>query len=36
MFQLLFPVWTSLLVYEKEMNLRTMMKMQGLGDGSYW
>ena len=25
-----------MLVYEKEMDLRTMMKMQGLGDLSYW
>ena len=36
LFHMLFPVWTSLLVYEKEMNLRTMMKMQGLGDLPYW
>jgi hypothetical protein len=24
------------LVYEKENNLRIMMKMHGLGDGPYW
>lgn len=26
----------SSLVYEKEQNLRIMMKMHGLGDGPYW
>jgi len=34
--QLLLPVMTGMLVYEKERNLRTMMKMQGLGNGAYW
>ena len=33
--QLLFPVMVGLLVYEKEKNLRTMMRVQGLGDGAY-
>ncbi|KAK1357751.1 ABC transporter domain-containing protein [Heracleum sosnowskyi] len=32
----LFPVVLSSLVYEKEQNLRIMMKMHGLGDGPYW
>jgi ABC-type transport system involved in cytochrome c biogenesis ATPase subunit len=33
--QMLLPVIVSLLVYEKEKNLRTMMKLQGLGDVAY-
>jgi len=33
--QLLFPVMVGLLVYEKEKNLRTMMRVQGLGDAAY-
>jgi ABC-type multidrug transport system fused ATPase/permease subunit len=33
--QMLLPVIVGLLVYEKEHNLRTMMKMQGLGDSAY-
>nr|BAO45863.1 ATP-binding cassette transporter subfamily A member [Acacia mangium] len=32
----LFPVFLTSLVYEKEKNLRIMMKMHGLGDGPYW
>ncbi|KAK9114191.1 hypothetical protein Syun_020988 [Stephania yunnanensis] len=32
----LFPVILSSLVYEKQRNLRIMMKMHGLGDGPYW
>ncbi|XP_047316812.1 ABC transporter A family member 7-like [Impatiens glandulifera] len=32
----LFPVVLTALVYEKEQNLRIMMKMHGLGDGPYW
>ncbi|XP_010242394.1 PREDICTED: ABC transporter A family member 7-like [Nelumbo nucifera] len=32
----LFPVILTSLVYEKERNLRIMMKMHGLGDGPYW
>ncbi|XP_074375980.1 LOW QUALITY PROTEIN: ABC transporter A family member 7-like [Apium graveolens] len=32
----LFPVVLTSLVYEKEQNLRIMMKMHGLGDGPYW
>ncbi|XP_042477516.1 ABC transporter A family member 7-like [Macadamia integrifolia] len=35
-FQLLIPVMLNNLVYEKENKLRIMMKMHGLGDGSYW
>ncbi|XP_024530471.1 ABC transporter A family member 8 isoform X2 [Selaginella moellendorffii] len=34
--QLLLPVMLTYLVYEKERNLRMMMKMHGLGDGPYW
>ncbi|KAH9330894.1 hypothetical protein KI387_003002 [Taxus chinensis] len=34
--QLLFPVILISLVYEKQRNLRIMMKMHGLGDGPYW
>ncbi|XP_057868703.2 ABC transporter A family member 7 [Cryptomeria japonica] len=34
--QLLFPVILVSLVYEKQRNLRIMMKMHGLGDGPYW
>eukprot|EP01018_Ginkgo_biloba_P024057 Gb_37630 [translate_table: standard] len=34
--QLLFPVILTSLVYEKQRNLRIMMKMHGLGDGPYW
>lgn len=34
--QMLLPVMVGLLVYEKEKNLRVMMKMQGLADPSYW
>jgi len=33
--QMLLPVIVGLLVYEKEKNLRTMMKIQGLGDTAY-
>ena len=33
--QMLLPVIVGLLVYEKEKNLRTMMRMQGLGDTAY-
>ncbi|BBN10058.1 ABC-2 type transport system ATP-binding protein [Marchantia polymorpha subsp. ruderalis] len=33
---LLFPVIMTTLVYEKQKNLRMMMKMHGLGDGAYW
>ena len=33
--QMLLPVIVGLLVYEKEKNLRTMMKLQGLGDVAY-
>ncbi|KAF8390229.1 hypothetical protein HHK36_024754 [Tetracentron sinense] len=33
---LLFPVILTSLVYEKQQNLRIMMKMYGLGDGPYW
>uniref|UniRef100_A0A5B7AZN9 ABC transporter domain-containing protein n=1 Tax=Davidia involucrata TaxID=16924 RepID=A0A5B7AZN9_DAVIN len=32
----LFPVMLTYLVYEKQQNLRIMMKMHGLGDGPYW
>ncbi|XP_060204669.1 ABC transporter A family member 7-like isoform X1 [Lycium barbarum] len=32
----LFPVVLIALVYEKQQNLRIMMKMHGLGDGPYW
>ncbi|KAF6155708.1 hypothetical protein GIB67_007145 [Kingdonia uniflora] len=32
----LFPVLLTSLVYEKQQNLRIMMKMHGLGDGPYW
>ncbi|MCL7026910.1 hypothetical protein MKW94_000367 [Papaver nudicaule] len=32
----LFPVMVTTLVYEKQQNLRIMMKMHGLGDGPYW
>ncbi|PIA27921.1 hypothetical protein AQUCO_07400037v1 [Aquilegia coerulea] len=32
----LFPVILTSLVYEKQRNLRIMMKMHGLGDGPYW
>ncbi|KAF6159969.1 hypothetical protein GIB67_033053 [Kingdonia uniflora] len=32
----LFPVILSSLVYEKQQNLRIMMKMHGLGDAPYW
>ncbi|KAH7857513.1 hypothetical protein Vadar_013552 [Vaccinium darrowii] len=32
----LFPVILTSLVYEKQQNLRIMMKMHGLGDGPYW
>ncbi|PNY06932.1 ABC transporter A family member 7-like protein, partial [Trifolium pratense] len=32
----LFPVALTSLVYEKQQNLRIMMKMHGLGDGPYW
>ncbi|KAM7483290.1 hypothetical protein LguiB_007873 [Lonicera macranthoides] len=32
----LFPVVLTSLVYEKQENLRIMMKMHGLGDGPYW
>ncbi|KAF3781959.1 hypothetical protein EJ110_NYTH21079 [Nymphaea thermarum] len=34
--ELLFPVMVTYLVYEKQRNLRIMMKMHGLGDGPYW
>ncbi|KAM1982469.1 hypothetical protein ACFX15_038825 [Malus domestica] len=33
---LLFPVVLKYLVYEKQQNLRIMMKMHGLGDAPYW
>ncbi|XP_068306286.1 ABC transporter A family member 10-like [Pyrus communis] len=33
---LLFPVVLRYLVYEKQQNLRIMMKMHGLGDAPYW
>ncbi|MED6111649.1 hypothetical protein PIB30_054151 [Stylosanthes scabra] len=32
----LFPVVLIALVYEKQHNIRIMMKMHGLGDGAYW
>ncbi|KAI7730779.1 hypothetical protein M8C21_002989 [Ambrosia artemisiifolia] len=32
----LFPIVLTGLVYEKQQNLRIMMKMHGLGDGPYW
>lgn len=32
----LFPIVLTALVYEKQQNLRIMMKMHGLGDGAYW
>ncbi|XP_040382906.1 ABC transporter A family member 7-like [Oryza brachyantha] len=34
--QLLLPVMLTYLVYEKQRNLRLMMKMHGLKDGPYW
>ncbi|CAI5987496.1 unnamed protein product [Closterium sp. NIES-65] len=34
--QLLLPVMTVALVYEKEQQLRIMMRMHGLKDGPYW
>lgn len=34
--QLLMPLMLVQLVYEKEGNLRIMMKMHGLGDAAYW
>lgn len=34
--QLLMPMMLVQLVYEKEENLRIMMKMHGLGDAAYW
>eukprot|EP00245_Coleochaete_scutata_P004463 TRINITY_DN17100_c0_g1_i1.p1 TRINITY_DN17100_c0_g1~~TRINITY_DN17100_c0_g1_i1.p1 ORF type:complete len:988 (-),score=185.09 TRINITY_DN17100_c0_g1_i1:153-3116(-) len=34
--QLPFPVFLYYLVYDKEKNLRTMMKMHGLGDRAYY
>ncbi|KAG8047197.1 hypothetical protein GUJ93_ZPchr0008g12107 [Zizania palustris] len=34
--QLLLPVILTCLVYEKQHNLRLMMKMHGLKDGPYW
>lgn len=34
--QLLLPVILTSLVYEKQYNLRIMMKMHGLKDGPYW
>ncbi|XXG81173.1 hypothetical protein AAC387_Pa09g1870 [Persea americana] len=34
--QLLFPVFLTCLVYDKQHKLRIMMKMHGLGDGPYW
>ncbi|KAM3405476.1 hypothetical protein ACQJBY_008139 [Aegilops geniculata] len=34
--QLLLPVILTYLVYEKQQNLRLMMKMHGLKDGPYW
>ncbi|CAL5023198.1 unnamed protein product [Urochloa decumbens] len=36
MIMLLFPVILSNLVYEKQQKLRTIMKMHGLGDMTYW
>ncbi|KAI0515530.1 hypothetical protein KFK09_008195 [Dendrobium nobile] len=34
--QLLFPVMLTYLVYEKQQELKIMMKMHGLKDGPYW
>ncbi|XP_044962701.1 ABC transporter A family member 8-like [Hordeum vulgare subsp. vulgare] len=34
--QLLLPVIVTYLVYEKQQNLRLMMRMHGLKDGPYW
>ena len=34
--QMLYPVLLASLVYEKEKNLRTMMRMHGLTDLPYW
>ncbi|CAM0946658.1 unnamed protein product [Alopecurus aequalis] len=34
--ELLFPVTLTYLVYEKQQNLKIMMKMHGLKDGPYW
>lgn len=34
--QLMLPLMLVQLVYEKEENLRIMMKMHGLGDAAYW
>ncbi|XP_020582487.1 ABC transporter A family member 8-like [Phalaenopsis equestris] len=34
--ELLFPVMLTYLVYEKQKNMRMMMKMHGLGDLPYW
>lgn len=34
--QMLLPLMLVQLVYEKEENLRIMMKMHGLGDAAYW
>ncbi|GBG60704.1 hypothetical protein CBR_g12441 [Chara braunii] len=33
---LILPIVCNSLVYEKEVRLRSMMKMHGLGDGPYW
>ena len=35
-FHILFPTIVVGLVYEKEVNLRIIMKMMGLGTGAYW
>ncbi|KAJ1474049.1 hypothetical protein T484DRAFT_1833900 [Baffinella frigidus] len=35
-FGLLFPTIVVALVYEKEMHLRVMMRMMGLGSAAYW
>jgi len=35
-FHILFPTIDVGLVYEKEVNLRIIMKMMGLGTGAYW
>ena len=35
-FHILFPTIVVGFVYEKEVNLRIIMKMMGLGTGAYW
>ncbi|XP_039117389.1 ABC transporter A family member 7-like [Dioscorea cayenensis subsp. rotundata] len=34
--ELLFPIMLTYLVYEKQHQLKLMMKMHGLGEGAYW